>query len=84
MIVTLCHGERAEVVMADSYSGPNDCFGRLHSNGTATFVRREGEPDSAWRRVHGSRSMHMTIRWAEVCDTFDEYADVLDAQGGGA
>lgn len=83
MIVTLRHGDRIEVTQADSYAGPNRCFSRLAVNGTATFIRREGEPDSAWRRVNGGRSMHMTIRWAEVCDTFDEYASVLDAEGGG-
>ena len=79
--VVLRSGEVVEVTMADSYSGPGDCYARQHVNSTATWVRF---PGGRWLRcsrdVSGRSSTKYVMDDLAACDSVREAQALMGEQ----
>ena len=75
MTFNLPSGESVELVSADAYSGPGDCFSKLHVNSTANWWRVL--PDGEWRLVRGVRSRKHAIDAIGVCESAEEVLIML-------
>ncbi len=60
-----------ELILADTYSGPNNCFSRLHCNTNSVFCRIN---NGIWK-LTTERSLHKARIWLELCE------DVKDVEG---
>jgi hypothetical protein len=79
--VVLRSGEVVLVTLADSYSGPWDCYARQHVNSTATWVQF---PGGRWLRCSrdgaGRSSTYHVIRDLEACDSVAEAQALMGEQ----
>lgn len=62
-----------EYCMADSLSGPNDCFGPLHVNSNVCWYRINGE---GWQ-ISPYRSNHRTREYLEICETVEDVRNIM-------
>lgn len=68
MTIALPDGTIVELCLADSYSGPDNCFSRLHVNSTALFFRINNDK---WKKCY-DKSLHKVKELIKMCDSIED------------